>query len=72
MLANPTRRSIVCTTHGQVRLVVAFDTFVLTHFGFTSTASAYQVLMMASWTCNVVLYSTVFDVGGPMMLIYST
>ncbi|RKL12983.1 hypothetical protein BFJ68_g7365 [Fusarium oxysporum] len=35
-------------------------------------ASAYQVLMMASWTCNVVLYSTVFDVGGPMMLIYST
>ncbi|RTE83189.1 hypothetical protein BHE90_002274 [Fusarium euwallaceae] len=38
----------------------------------TWTASAYQVLMMASWTCNVVLYSTVFDVGGPMMLIYST
>ncbi|KAL6362466.1 hypothetical protein LRP88_03748 [Fusarium phalaenopsidis] len=38
----------------------------------TWTASAYQVLMMASWTCNVVLYSTVFDIGGPMMLIYST
>ncbi|PYI03581.1 amino acid transporter, partial [Aspergillus sclerotiicarbonarius CBS 121057] len=36
------------------------------------TASAYQVLMMASWTCNIVLYGTVFDVGGPMMLIYST
>ncbi|PWY85793.1 hypothetical protein BO94DRAFT_518263 [Aspergillus sclerotioniger CBS 115572] len=27
---------------------------------------------MASWTCNIVLYGTVFDVGGPMMLIYST
>ncbi|KAH7060904.1 hypothetical protein B0J12DRAFT_737189 [Macrophomina phaseolina] len=36
------------------------------------TASAYQVLMMASWTCNIVLYSTVTDLGGPMMLIYST
>ncbi|KAJ5457049.1 hypothetical protein N7530_012323 [Penicillium desertorum] len=36
------------------------------------TASAYQVLMMASWTCNIVLYGTVFDIGGPMMLIYST
>lgn len=36
------------------------------------TASAYQVLMMASWTCNIVLYSTVFDLGGPMMLVYST
>ncbi|CAH0042088.1 unnamed protein product [Clonostachys rhizophaga] len=36
------------------------------------TASAYQVLMMASWTCNIVMYGTVFDLGGPMMLIYST
>ncbi|CAI6099914.1 unnamed protein product [Clonostachys chloroleuca] len=36
------------------------------------TATLYQVLMMASWTCNVVLYDTVFTVGGPMMLIYST
>ncbi|KAF7627907.1 amino acid/polyamine transporter I [Aspergillus flavus] len=36
------------------------------------TASAYQVLMMASWTCNLVLYSTVMTLGGPMMLIYST
>ncbi|EXL47806.1 hypothetical protein FOCG_10328 [Fusarium oxysporum f. sp. radicis-lycopersici 26381] len=38
----------------------------------TWTATAYQVLMMASWTCNIVLYSTVYDIGGPMMLIYST
>ncbi|CAG9978447.1 unnamed protein product [Clonostachys byssicola] len=36
------------------------------------TATLYQVLMMASWTCNVVLYDTVFTIGGPMMLIYST
>ncbi|KAL5593003.1 hypothetical protein FOBRF1_012105 [Fusarium oxysporum] len=36
------------------------------------TASAYQVLMMASWTCNIVLYDTVMSLGGPMMLIYST
>ncbi|KAL4993949.1 amino acid permease-domain-containing protein [Aspergillus recurvatus] len=36
------------------------------------TASAYQMLMMASWTCNLVLYSTVMTLGGPMMLIYST
>ncbi|KAH0438386.1 hypothetical protein CcaCcLH18_03373 [Colletotrichum camelliae] len=37
--------------------------------GYTASG---LVLMMASWTCNIVLYGTIFDVGGPMMLIYST
>jgi hypothetical protein len=35
-------------------------------------ATAWQVLMMTSWTCNIILFDTVFDIGGPMMLIYST
>jgi hypothetical protein len=27
-------------------------------------------MMMCSWSCNVVLYSTVFDLGGPMVSIF--
>ncbi|KAK0119256.1 hypothetical protein ONS95_008107 [Cadophora gregata] len=29
-------------------------------------------MMMCSWSCNVVLYSTVFDIGGPMAMVWGT
>lgn len=36
------------------------------------TLIAYQIMMSASWACLVVLYSTIFDVGGPAALIWGT
>lgn len=25
---------------------------------------AYQTMIMCSWNCNIILYSTIFDLGG--------
>ncbi|RSL37992.1 hypothetical protein CEP53_015284, partial [Fusarium sp. AF-6] len=36
------------------------------------TLCAYQVMMSATWTCVVVLYGTIFDLGGPVGLIYGS
>lgn len=33
---------------------------------------AYQIMISCSWSCLVVLYSTIFDVGGPFCLIWGT
>ncbi|CAI7678635.1 unnamed protein product [Penicillium pancosmium] len=38
----------------------------------TWTLCAYQVMISASWSCLIVLYSTIFDVGGPAGLIWAT
>ncbi|KAJ5222974.1 uncharacterized protein N7469_009214 [Penicillium citrinum] len=38
----------------------------------TWTLCAYQVMISASWSCLIVLYSTIFDVGGPASLIWAT
>jgi choline transport protein len=29
-------------------------------------------MIMCSWSCNIILYSTVFDLGGPMSFVYGT
>ncbi|PMD32461.1 amino acid transporter [Hyaloscypha variabilis F] len=36
------------------------------------TLCAYQIMIMCSWSCNIILYGTVFDLGGPMALVYGT
>ncbi|RVX66689.1 hypothetical protein B0A52_09502 [Exophiala mesophila] len=36
------------------------------------TLCAYQIMISCSWSCLVVLYSTIFDVGGPFCLIWGT
>jgi len=36
------------------------------------TLCAYQIMMMCSWNCNIILYGTVFDLGGPMALVWGT
>ncbi|KAJ4249756.1 hypothetical protein NW762_012097 [Fusarium torreyae] len=36
------------------------------------TLCAYQVMISATWTCVVVLYGTIFDLGGPVGLIYGS
>ncbi|KAF2119073.1 amino acid permease-domain-containing protein [Lophiotrema nucula] len=36
------------------------------------TLCAYQITISCSWSCLVVLYSTIFDVGGPMALVWGT
>ncbi|KAI8658002.1 hypothetical protein NCS57_01180600 [Fusarium keratoplasticum] len=36
------------------------------------TLCAYQVMISATWTCIVVLYGTIFDLGGPVGLIYGS
>ncbi|KAF4436314.1 choline permease [Fusarium austroafricanum] len=36
------------------------------------TLCAYQVMISATWTCVVVLYGTIFDVGGPAALLYGS
>ncbi|KAJ5832754.1 hypothetical protein N7474_001065 [Penicillium riverlandense] len=38
----------------------------------TWTLCAYQVMIQASWSCLIVLYSTIFDVGGPTSLIWGS
>ncbi|KAJ5762825.1 hypothetical protein N7533_001506 [Penicillium manginii] len=38
----------------------------------TWTLCAYQVMISASWSCLIVLYSTIFDVGGPFGLVWAT
>lgn len=37
-----------------------------------SSVCAYQIMISCSWSCLVVLYSTIFDVGGPFCLIWGT
>ncbi|ETS80657.1 hypothetical protein PFICI_08186 [Pestalotiopsis fici W106-1] len=36
------------------------------------TLCAYQIMMCATWSCTVVLYGTIFDIGGPVGLLYGT
>ncbi|EXJ58425.1 hypothetical protein A1O7_05850 [Cladophialophora yegresii CBS 114405] len=36
------------------------------------TLCAYQIMISCSWSCLVVLYSTIFDVGGPFALVWGT
>ncbi|KAF3765011.1 amino acid transporter [Cryphonectria parasitica EP155] len=36
------------------------------------TLCAYQVMMCATWACVVVLYGTIFDIGGPVGLLYGS
>ncbi|KAF1985297.1 amino acid transporter [Aulographum hederae CBS 113979] len=36
------------------------------------TLCAYQIMISCSWSCLVVLYSTIFDIGGPLSLVYGT
>jgi choline transport protein len=36
------------------------------------TVCAYQIMISCSWSCLVVLYSTIFDVGGPAALVWGT
>lgn len=36
------------------------------------TLLAYQVMMSCSWSCLVVLYSTIFDIGGPTCVVWGT
>ncbi|OAL24488.1 hypothetical protein AYO20_10646 [Fonsecaea nubica] len=36
------------------------------------TLCSYQIMISCSWSCLVVLYSTIFDVGGPFALIWGT
>lgn len=36
------------------------------------TVLAYQIMMSCSWSCLVVLYSTIFDIGGPAGLVWGT
>jgi choline transport protein len=33
---------------------------------------AYQIMISCSWSCLVVLYSTIFDIGGPFSLVWGT
>jgi choline transport protein len=33
---------------------------------------AYQIMISCSWSCLVVLYSTIFDIGGPFALVWGT
>ena len=33
---------------------------------------AYQIMISCSWSCLVVLYSTIFDIGGPFCLLWGT
>ena len=36
------------------------------------TVCAYQIMISCSWSCLVVLYSTIFDIGGPFSLVWGT
>jgi hypothetical protein len=36
------------------------------------TLCAYQIMISCSWSCLVVLYSTIFDIGGPFALVWGT
>ncbi|KAK5274036.1 hypothetical protein LTR96_000636 [Exophiala xenobiotica] len=36
------------------------------------TLCAYQIMISCSWSCLVVLYSTIFDIGGPFCLLWGT
>uniref|UniRef100_A0A0D2YB15 Choline transport protein n=1 Tax=Fusarium oxysporum (strain Fo5176) TaxID=660025 RepID=A0A0D2YB15_FUSOF len=36
------------------------------------TLCAYQVMISATWTCVVVFYGVIFDVGGPASLLYGS
>lgn len=38
----------------------------------TAIVCAYQVMITCSWSCLVVLYSTIFDIGGPEALVIGT
>ncbi|KAH8667116.1 amino acid permease-domain-containing protein [Xylariales sp. PMI_506] len=36
------------------------------------TLCAYQIMMCTTWSCTVVLYGTIFDIGGPVGLLYGS
>lgn len=36
------------------------------------TVLSYQIMMSCSWSCLVVLYSTIFDIGGPAGVVWGT
>ncbi|KAF2835840.1 amino acid transporter [Patellaria atrata CBS 101060] len=36
------------------------------------TLCAYQIMISASYSCNIVLFETIFDIGGPFGLVWGT
>ncbi|KAH9215443.1 hypothetical protein DL95DRAFT_461272 [Leptodontidium sp. 2 PMI_412] len=55
-------------SNGDQKSVLSDDALLLSMGKEPELRSTDQVMMMCSWSCNVVLYSTVFDIGGPIAM----
>lgn len=56
-----------CTAFGLVWLIPCFFGLACTEI-LPHSVCAYQIMISCSWSCLVVLYSTIFDIGGPFFL----
>jgi hypothetical protein len=51
-----------CTISGLVSLILTEA--IVNRTKLTILVCAYQIMIMCSWSCNIILYGTVFDLGG--------